>query len=190
MPGSALHRDELIAGLAALIERLRAAGQPAGIRIVGGAALSLRYFDRRATSDIDARIEPADEVLAIAAEIANQNGWSHDWLNTSATMFIPTVGADPGWEVIYAKDGIVIEVASPGALLAMKLNASRPTRDRRDIELLLAICGINDVEAAEDLLEGYFPGDGLPDKAIRLLEVIFEHGVPAAPTPPEVPDFG
>jgi hypothetical protein len=131
MPGSALNRDELIAGLAALIERLRHAGQPAGIRIVGGAALSLRYFDRRATSDIDARIEPADEVLAIAARIADENGWSHDWLNMSATMFIPTVGADSGWEVIYAEDGIVIEIASPGALLAMKLNASRPTRDRR-----------------------------------------------------------
>ena len=41
MPGDQLDRDDLIRGLNAVIAKLRAAGQPAGIRIVGGAALAL-----------------------------------------------------------------------------------------------------------------------------------------------------
>ncbi|WP_277870426.1 MULTISPECIES: hypothetical protein [Cryobacterium] len=41
MPGDQLDRDDLIRGINAVIIKLRAAGQPAGIRIVGGAALAL-----------------------------------------------------------------------------------------------------------------------------------------------------
>lgn len=52
MPGDQLDRDDLIRGINAVIAKLRDAGEPAGIRIVGGAALALRYFDRRTTSDI------------------------------------------------------------------------------------------------------------------------------------------
>ena len=56
MPGDQLDRDDLIRGINAVIAKLRAAGEPAGIRIVGGAALALRYFDRRTTSDVDAHL--------------------------------------------------------------------------------------------------------------------------------------
>ena len=42
MPGDQLDRDDLIRGINAVIAKLRAAGEPAGIRIVGGAALALR----------------------------------------------------------------------------------------------------------------------------------------------------
>jgi hypothetical protein len=56
MASDRLDRDDLIRGINQVIEKLRAAGQPAGIRIVGGAALALRYFDRRTTTDIDAQL--------------------------------------------------------------------------------------------------------------------------------------
>lgn len=126
MASDRLDRDDLIRGINQVIEKLRAAGQPAGIRIVGGAALALRYFDRRTTTDIDAQLRPEAPILMIAIEVADENGWPHDWLNSNATQFIPAFGADPGWEVLYSSEGIVVEVASPRALLVMKLNASRP----------------------------------------------------------------
>ena len=190
MPGDQLDRDDLIHGINALIVKLRAAGQPAGIRIIGGAALALRYFDRRTTADIDARLHPEKAILAIAADVANENGWPQDWLNSNAALFIPAYGADPGWEMLFASDDITVEVASAHALLAMKLNASRPGRDVQDIANLLAICNIFDIKAAEDLLNEYFPGDGLPDKALRLLSPIFAQGLPAPPTTPPAPEFG
>ncbi|MCY7405029.1 MAG: hypothetical protein LH475_10465 [Cryobacterium sp.] len=189
MPTDQLDRDDLIKGLGAVITKLRAAGQPAGIRIIGGAALALRYFDRRTTVDIDARIQPEEPVLEAAVEVANENGWAHDWLNSKAAGFIPSYGADPEWEVLYSSDNITVEVASPRALLAMKLNASRPSRDVQDIAYLLALCNVADVGAAEELLDSFFPGDGLPDKALRLLGPIFARGLPTVPEAPPAPVF-
>jgi hypothetical protein len=58
VPGDQLDRDDLISGINSVIQKLTTAGQPAGIRIVGGAALALRYFDRRTTADIDAQLRP------------------------------------------------------------------------------------------------------------------------------------
>ena len=48
-----LDRDDIIAGLRELIAELRADSEVAGIRLVGGAALSLRYFDRGSTQDLN-----------------------------------------------------------------------------------------------------------------------------------------
>ncbi|SEN98638.1 DUF6036 family nucleotidyltransferase [Cryobacterium luteum] len=190
MPGEALDRDDLISGLNAVIAKLRAAGQPAGIRIIGGAALALRYFDRDTTTDIDARLQPEGPIRAIATDVARENQWPSDWLNSAAAQFIPTYGADPEWEVLYSSDGITVEVASPRALLAMKLNASRAGRDDQDIANLLAICKIPDIDAAEDLLNEYFPGDALPDKALRILVPVFAHGLPDIPAVPPTPVLG
>lgn len=190
MAGEQLDRDDLIRGLNAVIAKLRATGQPAGIRIIGGAAIALRYFDRDTTSDVDARLQPEAPILAIAVEVAGENNWPSDWLNSNAAHFIPAYGTDPEWEVIYSADGIIVEVASPRALLAMKLNASRLGRDDYDIANLLAICGVADVDSAENLLSDFFPGDGLPDKALRLLKPIFAHGLPEIPVAPPAPALG
>lgn len=77
-----LERDDLIRGLRAVIALLHERGEPSGIRIIGGAALSLRYFERRTTDDVDAKVHPAEPTLSIAAEVAGANGWPADWLNT------------------------------------------------------------------------------------------------------------
>lgn len=108
----AFNRDDLIRGLRQLVATLRERGEPAGIRIIGGAALSLRYFDRRTTEDIDAKLHPPAAALAAAAEIANANGWPADWLNTKADHFIP-IAKDVGWEPLYDDDeGLPIRAPS------------------------------------------------------------------------------
>lgn len=182
-----LERDDLINGLRLVAAKLHARRQTAGIRIVGGAALALRYFDRRTTFDIDADLCPEQPVLDAALEVARDRGWPPDWLNSHAAKFIPSYGRSPEWELLYSDASVTIEVASPQALLAMKLNASRPGRDTQDIALLLSICGIANLEAAEDFVAGFSPGDGLSDRALRLLHPIFQQGLPAAPSPPPPP---
>lgn len=42
---------------------------------MGGAALALNYFDRRATVDIDAGLHPEAEIEAAAAIVAREVGW-------------------------------------------------------------------------------------------------------------------
>ncbi|MCD2443110.1 hypothetical protein LQ757_12575 [Agromyces sp. SYSU K20354] len=182
-------RDLLEEGLRQLVARLQESGVRSGIRIVGGAALALRYFDRESTVDIDAHfIGPTGVVEEAASAIARANGWPDDWLNRKAAGFIPEYGARPvKWLTLHDDADVVIEVASPEALLAMKLKANRPGRDETDAAKLMAICGIAALDEAEQLYEEHYSGEVLPDRAIRMVEMILRVGVPdVPPRPPEV----
>ncbi|MWB99988.1 hypothetical protein [Agromyces seonyuensis] len=189
-----LGRDEIIAGLRELVAELRAAGEVAGIRLVGGAALALQYFDRGVTQDLDVlHVNPGsdDAVAAAAAGIARRHGWDEKWLNFEVTRAdaLPTLGRAVEWETLYDADGIVIQVAAKEVMLAMKLRANRPGRDTRDIRLLMALCGIENVEDAEELYEEFYPGDLLTPRAMRMVEGILDGEAtapPASPGPVEI----
>jgi hypothetical protein len=187
-----LDRDDLIDGLRELVAELHAAGEPVGLRIVGGGALALRHFDRRTTVDVDAvQVSPGDEAVVVAAaeRIAERRGWQLDWLNSKAAQLAPWWGRDIRWEPIHHDDLVTIEVAPADALLAMKLKASRPGRDTDDIRQLLAACGIDSVEAADALFSEFFPGDSLTDRAWRMVERILAAGPLAPPVPPPAPNL-
>lgn len=131
---TALERDDIIVGLRELVGALRNAGEVAGIRLVGGAALALRYFDRGVTQDLDSvHVRPGSDaaVAAAAAKVAQRHDWDASWLNFEVTRAdaLPTLGRPVDWETIYDEGGITIQVASKEVLLAMKLRANRPGRD-------------------------------------------------------------
>lgn len=179
-----LGREDILNGLRALIAELRASHQIAGIRIVGGAALALRYFDRGTTQDLDSlHIDPGSdaEVAAAAAKVAQSRGWNPGWLSFDVEKAdaLPTIGRRPvEWEAIYDHDGIVIQVAAKDAMLAMKLRANRPGRDTNDIRQLLRLCDITTLDEAEDLYEDFYPGDALSDRAVNMVVAILEGGLP------------
>ena len=187
---TALDRDDIITGLRELISELRAASEVAGIRLVGGAALALRYFDRGTTQDLDSlHVRPGSDVAVAAAvaRVARRHDWDPAWLNFEVTKAdaLPTLGRAVEWESIYDQDGIIIQVASQEALLAMKLRANRPGRDTRDIRLLLGLCQITTLEEAQDFYEDFYPGDGLTPRTISMVAAILADGLPQAPEPPE-----
>jgi hypothetical protein len=186
---TALERDDIIVGLRELVDELRKAGEVAGIRLVGGAALALRYFDRGVTQDLDSlHIRPgSDEAVAVAAaKVAQRHDWNASWLNFEVTRAdaLPTLGRAVEWETIYDQDGITIQVASKEALLAMKLRANRPGRDTRDIRLLLGLCGMTTLAEAEALYEEFYPGDSLSYRAIQMVTSILANGPVEAPKSP------
>lgn len=185
-----LDRQDLIDGLREVVRAAHAKGiTGASIRIVGGAALRLAYFDRDSTADIDAQIEPMDRLAPIIEGIARDRGWQSDWLNNKAVMFIPTWGQVVEWEPILEDANVSIAVAPLDALLAMKLNAARPGRDTDDIAKLLALNDIETPGTAEIVFESFYPGDALPERTIDLLERIFSVGIPGKPEPPTIPDL-
>lgn len=179
-----LGREDILDGLRALITELRASRQIAGIRIVGGAALALRYFDRGTTQDLDSlHIDPGsdDEVTAAAAKVAQSRGWDPGWLNfdVETADALPTFGRRAvEWETIYDHDGIVIQVAAKEAMLAMKLRANRPGRDTNDIRQLLRLCDVRTLDEAEELYEDFYPGDALSDRAVKMVAAILDAGLP------------
>lgn len=181
-------RGDLIDALRDLVGELRTAGGAVGLRLVGGSALALRYFERESTRDLDAfHVRPGTDEAVISAvrAVAQRRGWDEDWLNFEVTKTAaePQWGKVVEWETIFDGDGIVIQVASAEALLAMKLQANRPGRDTDDIRQLLALCDIQTVQAADELYEAYYPGESLPDRAVNMVVSILSRGPLTKPEP-------
>ena len=185
-----LSRDDIIRGLKDLAGDLNSRGISAEIFIIGGAALVLRYFDRRLTSDVDLRAINFDIIRPSAESVADINGWDPDWINNAATQFVPSLGKSVTWETLYENKGVCFKVTTPEVMLVMKLAASRTGRDDQDIANLLAITGLSTLEELEGLFEEYFPGDVLPQKALRMIDSLLNTGLPELPSTPPPPVLG
>lgn len=166
---AALSRDDITALLHELASRLHDRGVSAGIRLVGGAALAIAYYDRRTTSDIDAVLTPVDPVLEVVAEIAAEQNLPADWLNNKALGYVPFVGLHD-WVEVFRDGDVSVSVARAELLLAMKLAADRGRRDADDITALLDICGITSVDQAQDLYETYHSQAVLSAGAVARIE--------------------
>jgi hypothetical protein len=189
-----LTRADLVEALDELIRELRAQSFTGEIRVVGGAALALSYFERDVTQDIDVlNVQGgSNDVVAEAARaVADRLSLAEDWLNFEVTKVdaYPTLGREVEWHTIYTSADIFISVASAEALLAMKLRANRPGRDVTDIRALLFVCDIAHVDSAAELYESFYPGDALPDRALHILTSIFGEGALEPVTPVSDPLF-
>ena len=94
-----------------------------------------------------------------------------DWLN-AVKGFLP--GPDPEAQRFYSSDSLIVDVASPRYLLAMKLFAARAEIDADDIILLYRQLGFTTVEEGLDLVELAYPGRPIPAKVTFLLTEIVD----------------
>jgi len=170
--------EQLREALSELAHRVDQRKVAAAVRIVGGAALALSFYDRAPTQDIDALVYPPllaeGPVLEVAAEMAKERGWRPEWFNTQVRVWVPPA-LDASWTPLLSDGGVEITVAPPDLLLAMKLNAGRGRRDARDIEVLLEICEIGAVDEAEAIFEHYYPGDSLKERAVAAVRRYVEN---------------
>ena len=157
-----------------LVTRLDNAGITAGIRVVGGAALSILDQNRRATSDIDAVIVPAGVAAGIVADLGNERGLPKNWLNDAALAFVPPVGPDDWVEVIRRGD-VRVSIGSVQMLLAMKLRANRGIRDSDDITFLLAACNVKSLADAQEIYERYHAQDVISPNATARIQRWLDH---------------
>ena len=153
-----------------LARRLAETGAATGVRIVGGAAISLHGFVRRPTRDVDAVFLHADDVTPVILEMAEQFDLEHNWCNDAAMAFIPAVGLED-WIEVHRSGDVVVSIASIDLLIAMKLFANRASRDWDDLFLLLDAANISSVEQAQEIYERYHAQDVIPETAVvRLRE--------------------
>ena len=146
--------DEIRNLLEELAVRLDTAGIAAGIRVVGGAAISILDNDRRSTSDIDAVIVPAGAAAEIVAALGTERGLPAKWLNDAALAYVPPVGPED-WIEVHRTGEVSVSIGSVQMLLAMKLLANRGIRDSADIEFLLEACKVRSLEDAQTIYENY-----------------------------------
>ncbi len=138
-----------------LSARLAERGESAQLFVVGGAAMALAYDAKRSTRDIDAAFIPTDAVRELAALIGAEHGLDPDWVNDAAKGFMP--GADAGARTVFESDNLLVQVASPEYLLAMKVHSGRDERDFDDAALLYRIAGYTSADQVIDLLERTYP---------------------------------
>jgi nucleotide-binding universal stress UspA family protein len=163
-----MDRDEIEGALRELARELDERGVTARIYLVGGAAMVLAYESRFSTDDVDGSGYPTDEVLAVAAEVAERRGLRPNWLDDSVKVYLP-VAREPEWRPVIKVGNVEVAVADERTLLAMKMRASRGRRDEADIQFLIGKCQITSVDDALALYEEYFPEDDLPARAIPML---------------------
>lgn len=160
-PGGQLDAGRVLALLQELSDRLAAAGERAQLFVVGGAAMALAYDADRLTRDVDALFIPVPAVRQIAEAMSGAHGLEPDWLNDAAKGFLP--GADEHPRTVFESESLLVQVASPEYLLAMKLHASRDDRDLDDAALLFNLLGYGTAQDCVDLLIGTYPtGQLLP----------------------------
>ena len=167
-----LGRKEIRALLDDLSGELAARGARAELFLVGGAALAVAYDATRATRDLDAVFMPTEVVRQAAAAVAEREGLAEDWLNDAVKGFLP--GPDPDAQRFYSSDSLIVDVASPRYLLAMKLFAARAEIDADDIILLYRQLGYTTVDEGLDLVEQAYPGWPIPAKVQFLLTEIVD----------------
>ena len=156
-----LDAEQVLGLLHELSERLAAGGVQAQLFVVGGAAMALAYDQGRLTRHVDALFVPAPEVRVAAGEIGAARGLEPDWLNDAAKGFLP--GPDEHPQTVFESESLLVQVASPEYLLAVKLHASRDERDLDDAATLFNRLGYTTAQEAVDLLSHtYPPGQLLP----------------------------
>jgi len=161
---STLSPAEVRSLLAELAERLYEEEMTAGIRVVGGAALSLLDGSRRATTDIDAVIVPGGVADEVVAHMAHKHNLPANWLNDAALAYFPPVGPED-WTPLIRRGNVEISIGSLPMLLAMKLRANRGIRDSDDIYFLLEQCQVTSVEQAQEIYATYHAQDVLTEGA-------------------------
>lgn len=159
-------RTEELLGM--LDVRLRDRGVAASVYVVGGAAIALTVNDARRTADIDAVVSH-QAVMEEATALAVAEGLPPHWLNQNAKPWIPprprAARSRP------KQPGLVIHVAPPEHLLAMKLVALR-RQDIADILDLVNQLGMahEPPSAFADLLEAVYTGEGLLAQVLGVKE--------------------
>ena len=122
-------RDDILGALDELVGMLVAAPGGPHIRIVGGAAIAVRFTRDATTTDVDALYGSAPEVEAAARRVARRRGWPDDWLNDKVKLFASHFDGPEDWLSFDVRDGIEVRIAGAPLLLAMKLRAARGRHD-------------------------------------------------------------
>jgi hypothetical protein len=161
--------ERLLSELSSQLGSMKVRGE---VYLVGGAVMCLVLEARAATRDLDAFFRPAKQLRLAAAKVAAKNDLPESWLNDAVKAFFSEEGTFTAYVEL---ENLVVYVASPEYLLAMKCLAARigeEFHDIDDIRYLLRYLNLTTAAHAKKILERYYPLDRFPQKTLYLLDEI------------------
>lgn len=145
-----LSASEIRELLRELLDRAADDGIEIDAYLVGGAAMALQLGREQLTPDVDGLFRPFDAVVRIGRTMAEEHGLSPTWINENARPFIVFDINDPQHFVDVPIGAHTIRVASPRALLAMKM-ARYARKDYPDIAALIRSLALTTADEIADL---------------------------------------
>jgi hypothetical protein len=170
-----LGREDIRALLDDLSQELAARGTRAELFLVGGAALAVAYDATRNPGPrrcVHALRRGTAGRVSSGGTRGARGGLAERRGEDAVKGFLP--GPDPDAQRFYSSDSLIVDVASPRYLLAMKLFAARAEIDADDIILLYRQLGFTTVDEGLDLVEQAYPGRPIPAKVRFLLTEIVD----------------
>ncbi len=181
-----LDRDTILAGLAALNQKLKAVGVHGEICIYGGGVMVLAFNARLSTKDVDAVFQPADVIRKAAVEVSDGFGLKPDWLNDAVKGWLSPKGEHTS-ENLPQFSHLRLTRPKEQYLLAMKCLASRVSGfetqgDRADILFLAHALQLRSADAVLAIVEGYYPENLIQPKTRFFVEEIMSEIACDGPT--------
>lgn len=142
-----LTRDELLHALAELEKQLGNQGAKATLRVIGGAAIALRYDATRATADIDSVFGNYRQVRNAVEE-------------TAVKLGLP-FSADHSPDLLVIGPNLTVEIASAEFLLFTKVVSTRQAeQDLDDAVVLAKHLGLRNAQDIEQVVKQFGSVDG------------------------------
>jgi hypothetical protein len=161
-----LARDQIVQAFTRLGEILWRQKKRGEIAVFGGTAIVLEHDFRNATKDVDAKITGEHgAVMEAQRQVAAELGLPAYWLNEQATAYLSSK-ADFALFGAYPDElhpGLLVHVATPEYLLAMKAQSQR-IGDIRDAVLLARSTGLTTAEQITNLVGRFYPGEQITER--------------------------
>ncbi|PLA37950.1 hypothetical protein CYJ46_05325 [Corynebacterium coyleae] len=156
-----LTRDELLHALAELEKQLGNQGAKATLRVIGGAAIALRYDATRATADIDSVFGNYRQVRNAVEETAVKLGLPTDWVNSQVHDLGLPFSADHSPDLLVIGPNLTVEIASAEFLLFTKVVSTRQAeQDLDDAVVLAKHLGLRNAQDIEQVVKQFGSVDG------------------------------
>ena len=175
-----LSKHNILSAFHRLDELAKEANKRIEISVYGGAAIILSFDGiRTSTFDVDAIIHAGRDFARQAIKkIAEENEWDDNWLNDAVKGFISESEHMENLSDWPEKEtGLIINIATPEYLLAMKCMAMRQEIDKHDIDDikgLIKICNFTKSDEVLDLVEKFYPYNRMPPKVSLGVASIFD----------------
>lgn len=169
-----LSKQQIVAALSSLNDKLAARGVIGELCIFGGAAMVLVFDARPNTRDVDAIFVPKQEMAEAAEAVGVEMDLPSGWLNDGVKGFVSPSG-DLTDDDLPRFANLRLMRPTARYLLAMKCLAARvggydAPKDYEDVTVLCKHLGLRDAEAILHIVSEFYPDSQIPVKTRFFVE--------------------